>query len=473
MIFSTQSVSQNFRLYNQQTQQWLNHHTLQEFVQHWKVVFVNKNQLCKGHKIGLGFPLTDIYYFAAVIAASELGLQLVVLDVHAHRPGQSDHFPLDLFVSGLGLSQEKHNYYAALSKQTEYWHVWDTYQLQDHSSWQPSVNRFAKPADILLLANSSGTTDRPKTVRLSQQFLCAVANRNQRLWQFDGNVVHVRNLHHGSSLATYFMPALMSDQCNGHFVYNFAALNQIPDLAQFCSDYKINHIQLPTTQSIDAFLSAAVSHGIVFDNLNLYTLSYINSNWQESMIKCHIASIVSVFGCNETSGPLFTNTLTADSQQFDAKTFQCLDNFYQFDFNELDQLVVNHSDLAQPVVMQDAFQQQGTQFVHLGRNDITRINDVVVDVFWLLELCRTLGINGQLVVDKLCEKLYLALWNNLDTEQCAKHLNAVIQERYGNSVCVNQMQVLDAADFVQGIKLDHEALRQFFRNQYEQTSASC
>ncbi len=470
MIISLDAISKNFRLFNNQDQTWQDRSLLTEFVDHWKIIFVEKNRLKAGDHIGLGFPLTDIYYFSALIAAAELGLKLVVLDISNQSVIPSDNklqsnsfFPLDLFLSGKMLQSEKHDYYSAHSRQTEYWHVWDSYQTKNSGWWDnPSRSTIDSNLD-LLLCTSSGTTNRPKKVNHTHEFLYNIGQRNKNLFEFNGNVLHIRNLHHGSSLATYFIPALMSDACQGHFIFNVESDRSIENLVEYCIDHDINHVQFPYVHMAENFLKQAAFQNYKFNNLTIYVLSYINPAWQSLIDQCGTIKIVSVFGCNETSGPLFTNIMHVGQTDFDHKTFESSDDFYSFDFNDLGQLVVDLKDYNTSIVMQDAFQRQGNRFIHHGRNDLVRLNDVNVDLFWLLELAKNQNIPAQIVVDRDREKLYLAVWDHSDLNTLVDRLNSLLSSKYNNQVYIESAKHLKIEQCQSGVKLDHEVIRNIFR----------
>lgn len=469
MIVSLDAVSRNFRLFS--NDRWLSRDLLTEFVDHWKLIFVEKNQLKAGDKIGLGFVLTDIYYFSALIAAAELGLKLVVLDVSSTKNATSEYFfPLDLFVSGYMLPPDKHQYYNTVSLQTEFWHIWDNYTATSDGWWNQSIRSSIDQDITLLSCTSSGTTNRPKKVEHSHKFLFNVSKRNCNLLKFQGNVMHIRNLHHGSSIATYFLPSLMSDECTGHYVFNVESQYQIADLVRYCADHDINHIQFPYVDYTEQFLKQAVLQNIKFNDLTIYVLSYINTTWQALIQQCGLVKIVSIFGCNETSGPLFTNSLQPNQIDFDYKIFVAPDDFYQFDFNQQDQLVVSINDYNTSIVMQDSFSRNNNIFTHHGRNDLVRINDVEVDLFWILELAKNEQFNAQIVLDRDWEKLYLAVWDQSNTQLILDQLNNKIIDRYSNKVVISSAMYLSMDECISGIKLDHETIRNIFRKTYEKTS---
>lgn len=477
-VINLAALNQEFQIYNSDDDRSLTYQDLTGFTQHWKAILWERHHMRTGNTIGIGFPLTDIYYIGLVMAACELGLQLVVLDIsNSHvintaNPKVQEFMPMDLFVAGRNLSPDKAKYYAGLARRSDDWQSWDTYQVQDTNTWQDIQHSVCSPDDVLLLCTSSGTTDRPKRVQHTHEFLWSVSQRNQKLWQFKGNVVHVRNLHHGSSLATYFLPALMSPSCQQHFVYNLESEAQLDSLAEFCARHDINHCQLPYVGYVRAFVESARQQRLRFCDLTIYTLGYIDPACQASLLEIGTVRIVSVFGCNETSGPIFVNTLQHDSVQFDPQLFMRCDEFYGLDINTDGQLAVTLPVYeGRTVIMQDAFDVQQNQYRHLGRNDLVRIHDQEFDLFWLLALADSVDIKAQVVIDRLRERLYLAVWDrDTDLHEATTTINQQLQHRYGRDFSIAHSQHLAQPDFMFGIKLDHEMLRQHFRSQYASTS---
>lgn len=477
-VVNFHSVGSGFRVYNSDDDSYLDRTALRDFVRHWKAILIEKHNMQPGQTIGIGFPLTDIYYFGLVLAATDLGLRLVVLDISNNHvinnanPKVQEFMPMDLFVSGRCLEADKDTYYRNLARKSDIWTVWDTYAVQNAATWHDVDQTQASQDDTLLLCTSSGTTDRPKRVEHSHAFLQAVSQRNCDLWRFQGRVVHVRNLHHGSSLATYFLPAIMSDRCEAHYVYNVPDAESVPGLVRFCHQHDINHCQLPYVSYITDFLQTAVNEGLEFSDLTIYTLGYIIPEWQHQLRHLGRVTIVSVFGCNETSGPIFTNQLTANTESFDPQAFEQCDDFYDLGMNDQNQLTVQlpmYQDRV--IVMQDAFDVQGTRYRHLGRNDLVRINDIELDVFWLLTLTQQLELPAQITVDRNLERLYLAVWDSKsDTAVIQHQVQQALHAKYGTSLHIWQTQSLCMTDYMFGTKLDHELLRNKFRSHHASTS---
>lgn len=465
-------VSDNFCLYwHGQKQNHLDKKLLVEITDHWKVVFLEKLHLTRGNIIGLGFPLTDIHYFGALLAACELGLKLVVLDLFFDNwmanARNKKFWTMDLFLAGPGLSDQSKLQFQNLSR------AWADYTVCRNSIDPKRESRsrtdvVAQESDELLLCTSSGTTGPPKKIKHTHEFIWEVSTRNQRVFEFYGNVLHLRNLHHGSSLPVYFLPTLMSDRVTCHHTCNFNASNlldptTIDNLIRYAVTHDINHIQFPYTDALDAFLRQSAESGIKFKDLTLYTLSYIKPEWLPMIERCNIKQIISIFGCNETSGPVFINSLMPGQTDFAMTEFRLLDDFYGVSITENKQLAVSLPTYNQNIIMQDSFEQQNEKFIHHGRSDLIRINDIEIELFYILNLCEKHNINGQCTVDKQYERIYLALWS--DDPNAIKVLDHDLSEKYNETIRIYQSMVINKSDYMVGIKLDHDLIRERFRNE--------
>lgn len=464
-------VSDNFRLYSHSdSQKYLDKKLLVDNTNRWKIVFSEKFQLTRGNIVGLGFPLTDIFYFGALLAASELGLKLVVLDLHfdtfmASSPTNKS-WHMDLFLGNPGLSDQSKQFFQSISRVYADYNIWRNYIATNNESW-PLSDIFPQESDELLLCTSSGTTDTPKKIKHTHEFLFEISARNQRVFRFNGNVLHLRNLHHGSSLPVYFLPTLMSDDVTCHYTCNFNVANlnnpeTIENLIKYTLTHDINHIQFPYTDALGAFLQQAVESKIKFNNLTLYTLSYIKPEWLSMIEHCNIKQIISVFGCNETSGPVFINSLSQEQTDFVMNEFRLLDDFYGVSINDRNQLVVSLPTYNTNITMQDHFEQLNEKFIHHGRSDLIRINDIEIELFYILNLSEKHNVDGQCIVDKQYERIYLALW--ADDPNVINVLNHDLSEKYNSTIKIHQAMVLKKTEYMVGIKLDHDLIRQRFRN---------
>jgi hypothetical protein len=177
---------------------------------------------------------------------------------------------------------------------------------------------------------------------------------------------------------------------------------------------------------------------------------------------CNIKQIISIFGCNETSGPVFINSLSQGQTDFVMNEFRLLDDFYGVSINDHNQLVVTLPTYNTNITMQDHFEQLNQKFIHHGRSDLIRINDTEIELFYILNLCEKHNIDGQCTVDKQYERIYLALW--ADDPNAINVLNHDLNEKYKSTIKIHQTMILKKPEYMVGIKLDHDLVRQRFRN---------
>jgi acyl-CoA synthetase (AMP-forming)/AMP-acid ligase II len=463
MIVDRHLVSKNFKCQAPNSDLVFDRDGLVDFVNYWKAIFLEKHGLVRGNKIGIGYALIDIYYFGAVIAAAELGLKLVILDNTLYNKHKVDQFyPFDLLlwqsiVKFSGHEQLKNN-----SLQVENDSIFDNYTIQSPEKFQDYVSTMCNEHDVLMLCTSSGTTGVPKVINHTHTFIHQISKRNANLLKFKGRVCHVKSLHHGSSLTTYFLPSLLSDECESHHIFVIKTYQDIVDSIKYFQESNINHVQLSYRKELEAFLQQAVDQSATFEDLTIHTLGYIDPDWQQHLKKIGNVKIISVFGSNETSGPILTNTLTADSEDFDPTKFFLCDDFYKISQTKNNQLLVSLPGYENSqVVMEDNFKIQDNVYYHQGRADMFRIGEIEIDANWFLTLCSRLKIHGDLVFDRLTQKIYYADWNNGSPEENFQRLNQELISTYGATI--SDWKILDHRDYLYGIKVDHQMIREEFR----------
>lgn len=146
---------------------------------------------------------------------------------------------------------------------------------------------------------------------------------------------------------------------------------------------------------------------------------------------------------SETSGPVLINK--ASNYEFAPNKFYPMDDFYKLD------IVDGHLSVNQ-YVSSDKFTKQGTAYLFHGRDDLIRINDVELP----LQQYNSYVENGEVIVDSLYNKIYLALWEETDVEE--------IQSKFDSRHIISKSEVLDKSMFMSGIKIDIQALREHFRS---------
>ena len=442
---------------------------LEQGIREWRSRILSATQV-KNPKVGIGVEF-NFNYFCILYACLDIGANLVILDGVARAGAKHDpYLPLDLMI----LDRIHNQNPTAMS----YWHanatvVLDCDNLPEYTEQDIQVDTSQLS---MISATSSGTTDTPKAISHTYEYMLACARRAQEVFDFKGRVAHVKILHHGSSLPVFFLPSVLSDAGTFHYCAPYPAdamgaggwspagiANVLDESYTPWLEYlDINHILLPYTEIVEDILKSIVRTNAYFTNLTLYTLSYIRPEWAE-LIRGRNISVVSIFGCTESSGPTLINRLgNANLDEFDNTVFYAPDNFFTITPESNGTRFQNEWV---DVVMNDIFIPLGnSRYQHMGRSDVCRINDVELDVASVLSLVEQMGIKGQLVIDTNLSKIYLALWdNNLDISQCCYIINKQLSKQYSNLVKVSKCLILDKATFMSGIKLNMEYLRQEFR----------
>jgi hypothetical protein len=196
-------------------------------------------------------------------------------------------------------------------------------------------------------------------------------------------------------------------------------------------------------------------------DLSLYTLSTIPDAWADLYKSKKISNIISFFGCNETSGPVFISE-TKD-ENFKESYYKLMDDFYKINLNDGNNLEVQMPVYNNSICTNDVFEIIDGYYKHKGRNDLYRVNGSVVD----LPRYNTIAnekLNSTLVVDTIKDKLYLAIWEDIeDMNSKVDSICLQIQDMSESTHKVDKFALLEKDRFFTGVKLDMELLRDYFR----------
>ena len=306
----------------------------------------------------------------------------------------------------------------------------DIDEIEQWNDITPNNVRRADVDTVLMRCCSSGTTGTPKKIEHTHGFMRNLGERNSL--SFYGSVVATRKFMHGSSFATFFLPTLMSQRVTD--IYSAPRRLSDPNILS-----KVQHVQFPYTEDIERFLSG----NIPYPNLNVYTLAAIRPEWI-SLVGKKVKDIISLYGMSETSGPVLINN--ADDPDFAPNRFVPIDGFY-------DVSVVDGLLRVNDIQTSDKFTTNGSAYYFHGRDDILRINDVEVP----LQEYNSYVDNGVLVIDTLYNKIYLAMWDDsIDIDK--------VQSKFDRRHVISKSAVLIKQMFMSGIKLDIQALREYFRS---------
>ena len=111
----------------------------------------------------------------------------------------------------------------------------------------------------------------------------------------------------------------------------------------------------------------------------------------------------------------------------------------------------------------DAFLKRGDKFVHAGRSNLYRINDLEIDLGKYQSIIDRL-LKAELVVDTKQDRIYLAIWDiDFDIHR-VRHIDNVMRNDSNGLHFISKYDTLNYSDYLNGIKIDKEMLREYFRN---------
>jgi hypothetical protein len=183
----------------------------------------------------------------------------------------------------------------------------------------------------------------------------------------------------------------------------------------------------------------------------------------------YVKEIQSIFGSNETAGPLFLSTLTADNiDEYDSKSFMKVDDFYDMHIED-DVLTVALPVYGTKIKTNDVFLVDGDRYTHGGRSDLVRINDVTIDFNFFNAMCQEYNDQIMLVTDTIENKIYLAIDKKYPTlsanvDSIVEHINKKIRLYYSTDrLQIDKYIIEDFNSFLSGVKIDRELIREYFR----------
>jgi hypothetical protein len=388
---------------------------------------------------------------ALVFACLELGLTITIVDYGRKDNFQTDYFdpkttmllPIHFFIVSAYDSTDKFSFFNQACETT-------VILSNETLEYTPNQTINAKPNTMLLKCTSSGTTGTPKIVHHTHEFIFALVMRNAKM--FDGVIGQAFNLSHGSSLATFFLPTLIAEGVTDYI--NFMLIHT----SSVIENYKLDHLMLPYPDMLEVFVEQYKKSA--HSGINLYSLTYIRDEWKEYTQEGKIKDIISFFGSNETSGPTLINRVSYDD--FNRQRYHKVDDFYELEIRNTE-LIVTLPTYNNKIETKDEFVSNGESFLHLGRNDMHRINGKFFRDTSYQRIVKD-KLNSDLVFDFVNNRIYLAVWETDDNlEQKIDEIQEVLKKRSDDTHYISKYKVLSYEDFLSGIKLDQELLREYFR----------
>ena len=420
-------------------------------VSKYKTYLIKNFNLHVGHKILIGMP-PSIFQLAIFLAAQELGLVVCIIDYQRHDNWADENYidpktklllPIEIIVldnEHENVSDKQITLSKLCSNLVDIREIPDTDVVIDMTLSNHICNS--------IICTSSGTTGTPKVITHTHEFLTSLGKRNSIM--YDGNVGFSWNLNHGSSLATFFIPSLMSENVKEIHFFNFN------DFQKVITTNQIDHYMIPYSHWVERVLSQTNK----ISNCKLYTLSTIKSEWLEKVKNKTFIDIISIFGSNETSGPVFLNKATTPG--FRENRYFAIDDFYNIKLENDKDLTVTLPIYNKTIKTNDVFKKSGNSYYHEGRNDLYRVNGLAIDVPLYKHF---IEFSADLIIDTAKDSLYLAIWDkDIDPKFASEQITIKYKEISQNRHYISKYKVLNYEDFLTGVKLDQEMLRDYFRN---------
>ena len=454
-----------------------NKQQLVEKINFWKYVLRYKCKAKHQESIVIANQNLDINYFAIIFAAAELSLKIVVIDyiradnfhdLEFRDPKTEVLSPIDIFLHDLPTSLEKSNPegYAKYSFFTKHsnraYSIYEDLELtiDNQDDYNEAISVFPNPEDIIIRSTSSGTTNKPKVVEHNHAFINAVSNRNSSL--YDGTALHVKNLNHGATAAVTLFPVLISDAVDKHLIYSIDEDSDLTEFVDTILEYKdeLTTVSFPYPYLTEKFIKASKTKNIIWPKLRLVTLSYILESVKLAIRDGVFKSITSIFGSNETLGPIFVNIVDKDTWDRDPRYFTEYDKWYNTRLDEDGKIIVTLPEYNVEATTNDFFKQEGSYFVHQGRSDMLRINGEHFELATINKLNKQ-NQDYYVVADTLNHCLYLAHWEDKTQDEIDNYVNQV--ESNFTRIKIKKVTKLIKNNFYYGIKIDNALLREYFR----------
>jgi len=446
---------------------------LSKFVDKWKIILIKTYKIKPGDKIGFNVGTTDIRYFSLFFAAAELGMSFVVYQKPIKENDINNYkikvfSPLDFMVTDEASSNDPLivSFSKIHSKKTiNLSDISKDIDINDDGNQKIAGEILANPDDAFLFTTSSGTVNTPKIIKHTHQFFYDLCLRNSEIMGFTeiDSIMHIRNLHHGSSVSVFFLPSLK--KCHNHSFHNFSE-SEADKAVSHIVKYKVTKLLVPYNKVIDDFIFVFKLKEMKCSYLEIFNLSYLQDAWIEHCKNGMFKSITSIFGCNETGGPIFLPCLNKDTETIDTTYVgQLIDQFYELKI-EKDILMVFLKTYDKWVSTEDRFLLTDDSYKYLGKKNLVRINDYEFELSELKDfLKKLLNFDHELIYGS--DKLYLAIFDKqtrLNKLEDIDDINQLIGINFNPLISISEIKMFERTEYNYGIKLDHQLLRSEFTN---------
>ena len=393
----------------------------------------------------------DIRLISSFIACSELGLITCVVDIAVstvdlyYKSGHIDAKNKSISPINFVLHDEiklrrqsKTNMYVELAETVI------NYDEDYDCSYNDTIK--ATNDSVLMMCCSSGTTGTPKSISHTHSYMYELGKRNSK--DFYGGVMYTRLFHHGSSFATFFLPALMGEKVERIYININLFLRDVRNnIAEKDFLKHVDHIQFPYTDDVIAWREQTST---MYPSLNIYTLAKIDKEWKND-IGVSYKDIISLFGSSETSGPILIQKLS--DEKFESDRFIDPDGWYE------PKIINGRLNLTG-----DRFEcNDDGSFKFLGRDDKVTIQGQEISLNEINDQASNIIGFSHVTIDTREQKIYLCIWCDKQGKYTHVNLKKNIEKFKSIYNLDISYKIIDFNIFMCGIKIDNEAIRDYFR----------
>lgn len=452
---------------NSFTLEELNYQQLIDYIDRAKTYLILEKNCQVGDKVLLAsnqWPEYLVWFFAV----SELGMSFIVSDYPALDNSLSVANKLSLYGKIDHIIGEEHsrNIFLLPDNYQKSLITWDCFRHYENKECKNLIR--ASPQDILLYSTSSGTTSTPKIIKHTHEFFYNLLERNARLYNLKelDRCLHTKGLHHGSVTGVYFLPTIK--YCSYHYYAKITIDCTTPGTStpqnwvDMLQKENINRC-LMFYDMIDNFCDLASLESKKHDNHTAFVLAKINQKHLNIIVKKFGYKIVSIFGCTETSGPLFLpeiNINNVDSYNLD-NFGPVLDNFYKISVDDENNLTVEMPN-GEKILTGDKFFIVKNNFIFHGRENLYRINGRAFYLNLLIQVVEQItGLKNLIDFDIVVDQEFNQIYIRLDNDKNLEKLNARISKKIkgDTSYQIRKKIVAPRELFFNGIKFDSEEVR--------------
>ena len=482
-IISRHYIRQDIEYYDGDTMQLKEIKDFNDAINFWKIIFYEGHGLRHGHLIGILDNSMRFDQIAALFAAFELGLQVVLLP---EKPTTSDgrlsklesitnaYGLLELIVTGgtitslMGVEAMVHKYSKKVIDRES---TVESYTIKDPELYNYlSTAIFPAPKDTAVITTSSGSLNSPRIVLYSHQFLHRLCVRGaQHFGYHNSSVCHSKNMHHAWALSGSLLPGLYAAKLHYGEGNSFEP-STVGKFVNLVRNTKVEKVLLSTKDMLDNLIDHMLQNNLKFEHkLEILVAGFVLTKDYVNKIKLiNLFQLNSSYGESGILGPIVTRLINQDTDldTFDYHSIGFLnpDNFYSMEVIPGGVSVLCPALIDGPYILDDKIEKRGDEYFYYGRNNLLRINEVEFLLSEVLDLIQE-NFNGDfdLCVDMMYQKLYLAVWAG---DPDVGKINQALKDKFLR-LSISSVKKLKRSDWTGEIKIDQEALRAEFRKDFD------